>query len=180
MCHCIQYLHVLYLFLKLCQRIPSKYAVHYDISYHDGFIFVVIGCYLSAQHTGFYRAGFYLARCNFCNNGWISVISEQIVQKFDVWLTMHRSSMWIKKPTRCHLVLYLFLLYKLLFISCWTCFGPPCAHLQELTTWWHFFTCGVVLWLCRQSDPVGWTYNQPTGSDCLHSHGTTPHVKKCH
>ena len=34
--------------------------------------------------------------------------------KFDVWLTVHRSSMWNKKPTRCHLVLYLFLLYKLL------------------------------------------------------------------
>ena len=33
---------------------------------------------------------------------------------FDVWLTVHRSSMWNKKPTRCHLVLYLFLLYKLL------------------------------------------------------------------
>jgi len=33
---------------------------------------------------------------------------------FDVWLTVHRSSMWNKKPTRCDLVLYLFLLYKLL------------------------------------------------------------------
>ena len=33
---------------------------------------------------------------------------------FDVWLTVHRSSMWNKKPTRCHLDLYLFLLYKLL------------------------------------------------------------------
>ena len=105
---------------------------------------------------------------------------------FDVWLTVHRSSMWIKKPTRCHLVLYLFLLYKLLFISCSTCFGPPCAHLQELTSYWYFFTCGVVPWLCRQSDPVGWmsvhweVHNQPTGSDCLHSHGTTPHVKKYH
>jgi len=32
----------------------------------------------------------------------------------DVWLTVHRSSMWNKKPTRCHLVLYLFLLYNLL------------------------------------------------------------------
>ena len=34
--------------------------------------------------------------------------------QFDVRLTVHRSSMWSKKPTRCHLVLYLFLLYKLL------------------------------------------------------------------
>ena len=64
--------------------------------------------------------------------------------------------MWNKKPTRCHLVLYLFLLYKLLFISCSTCFWPPYAHLQALTTQWYFFTCGVVPWLCRQSDPVGW------------------------
>jgi len=38
---------------------------------------------------------------------------SQYVQ-FDVWLTVHRSSMWNKKPTRCQLVLYLFLLYKLL------------------------------------------------------------------
>jgi len=48
---------------------------------------------------------------------------------FYVWLTVHRSSVWNKKPTRCHLVLYLFLL-----ISCSKCFGPPCAHLQEPTT----------------------------------------------
>jgi len=34
--------------------------------------------------------------------------------RVDVWLTVHRSSMWNKKPTRCHLVLYLFPLYKLL------------------------------------------------------------------
>jgi len=37
-----------------------------------------------------------------------------IKQQIDVGLTVHRSSMWNKKPTRCHLVLYLFLLYKLL------------------------------------------------------------------
>ena len=56
-----------------------------------------------------------------------------------VWLTVHRSSMWNKKPTRCHLVLYLFLLYELFFICCSTCFRPPCAHPQELTTYWYFF-----------------------------------------
>jgi len=33
---------------------------------------------------------------------------------FDVRLTVHCSSMWNKKPTRCHLLFYLFLLYKLL------------------------------------------------------------------
>ena len=25
-----------------------------------------------------------------------------LVTNFDVWLTVHRSSMWIKRPTRCH------------------------------------------------------------------------------
>ena len=40
-----------------------------------------------------------------------------------------------KKPTRCHLVLY-YIYFP--FISCSTCFGPPCAHPQELTTWWYF------------------------------------------
>jgi len=42
------------------------------------------------------------------------MLFEQFSCEFDVWLTVHRSSMWNKKPTRCHLVLYLFLLYKLL------------------------------------------------------------------
>ena len=46
--------------------------------------------------------------------------------------------------------------YIFSFISCSICFGPPCAHLQQLTTLWYFFTCGVVPWLCRWSDPVGW------------------------
>ena len=39
---------------------------------------------------------------------------SEVGPQFDVWLTIHRSSMLNKKPTRCHLVLYLFLLYKLL------------------------------------------------------------------
>jgi len=39
---------------------------------------------------------------------------KHFMNKFDVCLTVHRSSMWNKKSTRCHLVLYLFLLYKLL------------------------------------------------------------------
>jgi len=37
-----------------------------------------------------------------------------VTTKFDVWLTAHLSSVWNKKPTRCHLVLYLFHLYKML------------------------------------------------------------------
>jgi len=39
---------------------------------------------------------------------------KKYVSAFDVWLTVHRSSMWIKRPTRCHLVIYLFLRYNLL------------------------------------------------------------------
>ena len=44
----------------------------------------------------------------------VNIFLANVVEKFDVWLTVQRSSMWNKKPTRCHLVLYLFLLYKLL------------------------------------------------------------------
>ena len=95
-----------------------------------------------------------------------------------------------------NIVLYLFLLYKLLFISYSTCFGSPCVHLQELTTQWYLFTCGaltvqavrsgwlVVCQLGRTQHVVlrttRWTHNQPTRSDRLHSHYTTPHVKKYH
>jgi len=39
---------------------------------------------------------------------------QGICEIFVGWLTVHRSSVWNKKPTRCHLVLHLFLLYKLL------------------------------------------------------------------
>jgi len=48
----------------------------------------------------------------------------------DVWLTVHRNSVWDKKPSKCHfcVIAYFF------FTSCSTCFGQPCAHLQELTT----------------------------------------------
>jgi len=49
-----------------------------------------------------------LIRTSFCR-----FLKRKKKVKFDVWLTVHRSSMWNKKPTRCHLVLYLFLLYKL-------------------------------------------------------------------
>jgi len=58
-----------------------------------------------------------------------------------------------------------------------------------------FMRCVAEPWLCRQSDPVGclsvhwealnttvvlsasqWTDKQPTGSDCLHSHGSATHL----
>ena len=94
-----------------------------------------------------------------------------------------------KKPTRCHLVLYLFLLYKLLYMFRATL--CPSSGADDLVV----FLPRVVL--CRgcvggQIRLAGcvsigkyvaqrtsqWTHNQPTGSDRLHSHGTTLHAAK--
>ena len=69
---------------------------------------------------------------------------------FDVWLTVHRSSMWIKRPTRCHLVIYLFLLYNLLNMFRSTL--CPSSGADDLVV---FFRCVADPWLCRQSHPVG-------------------------
>jgi len=55
------------------------------------------------------------------------------------------------------------------FIGCSTCFGPPCAHLQELTTWRYLSDVAGCL-------SVHWTDKQPAGSDCLHSHGSATHL----
>jgi len=44
----------------------------------------------------------------------VSCVRNEEECNFDVRLTVHRSSMWIKRPTRCRLVIYLFLLYNLL------------------------------------------------------------------
>ena len=60
--------------------------------------------------------------CLLCNAEFLQILFAILRSVFnlcnclvnDVWLTVHRSSMWNKKPTICHLVLYLFLLYKLL------------------------------------------------------------------
>jgi len=43
----------------------------------------------------------------------------------DVVRSVHRSSMWNKKPTRCHLVLYLFVLISL---SNGKCIALPIGH----------------------------------------------------
>jgi len=51
--------------------------------------------------------------------------------KFDVWLTVHRIPTWNKKPNRCHLVLYLFPIYKLLnMFRATLC---PCLHSHGTT-----------------------------------------------
>ena len=69
---------------------------------------------------------------------------------FDVCLTVHRSSMWIKRPTRYHLVIYLFLLYSLLnMFRATLC---PSSGADDLVV---YFRCVAEPWLCRQSDPVG-------------------------
>jgi len=120
----------------------------------------------------------------------IMVVTNE-AESFDVWLTVHCSSVWIKRPTRCYLVLYLFLLYRLLNMFRVTL--CPSSGADDLVV---FFRCVAEPWLCRQSDPVGclsvhwealsttvvlsasqWTDKQPTGSDCLHSHGSATHLK---
>jgi len=113
-------------------------------------------------------------------------VAATVTSNFDVWLSVHRSSMWIKRPTRSHLVIYLFLLYNLL--NMFRTILCPSSGADDLVV---FFRCVAEPWLCRQSDPVGclsvhwgvvlsasqWTNKQPTGSDCLHSHGTATHLK---
>ena len=62
---------------------------------------------------------------------------------FHVWLTVHRSSMWNKKPTRCHLVLYLFLLYKLLnMFRATLC---PSSGADDLVVFFHVWCSAVTL-----------------------------------
>ena len=83
-------------------------------------------------------------------------------------------TVWIKRPTRYHFKYYVYFS----FIGCSTCFGPPCAHLQELTT------CSYLSDVLQSRGcPLGstlsasqWTDQQPTGSDCLHSHGSATHL----
>ena len=71
---------------------------------------------------------------------------------FGVWLTVHRSSMWIKRPTRCHIVLYLFLLYRLLNMFLATL--CPSSGADNLVV---FFRCVAEPWLCRQQDLTAYT-----------------------
>ena len=79
----------------------------------------------------------------------IMVVTNE-AESFDVWLTVHCSSVWIKRPTRCYLVLYLFLLYRLLNMFRVTL--CPSSGADDLVV---FFRCVAEPWLCRQSDPVG-------------------------
>jgi len=91
-------------------------------------------------------------------------------QKDDFDMRDHKKNvklrkLWNKKPTRCHLVLYLFLLYKLLNMF-WATLCPS-SEADDLGI---FAACGVVPWPCRQSDPVAWL--------CVHwgVHSTTTYT----
>ena len=57
-------------------------------------------------------------------------------------------SMWNKKPTGCHLVLYLFLLYNL--PNMFRATLCPSSTADDL---WYFVSCGIVPWLCRRFWP---------------------------
>ena len=50
--------------------------------------------------------------------------------KSDVWLTVHRNSVWIRNQ----LDVTFYVIFYFSFTNCSTSFGQPCAHLQELTT----------------------------------------------
>jgi len=67
---------------------------------------------------------------------WVAVYTTElpnfifVVWKSNVWLTVHRNSVWIINQLD---VTFCVILY-FSFTSCSTCFGQPCAHHQELTT----------------------------------------------
>ena len=74
--------------------------------------------------------------------------------------------------------------YKLLFVSCSTCFGPPCAHLQELTILWYFTSREKMKWiLCsklfnrqHKKQPFNFLYSQPHDADTHTVQGHTLHT----
>jgi len=68
---------------------------------------------------------------------------EMKFHTFDLWLTMHHSSMWNKKPTRCHLVLYLFLLYKLL--NMFRAILCPSSRADDLVVFFHVWCSDVAV-----------------------------------
>ena len=73
-------------------------------------------------------------------------VNKHIVSKFDVWLTVLSSSMWNKKPTRCHLVLYLFISispYKLLnMFRATLC---PSSGADDLVLFFHVWCSAVAV-----------------------------------
>ena len=67
-----------------------------------------------------------------CKPGWQCynrAPSNRCIRLSCQWGRRCFDTIWIKRPTRCHSWYYVYFS----FIGCSTCFGPPCAHLQELT-----------------------------------------------
>ena len=64
---------------------------------------------------------------------YLKKFSQSVDNSKDYIFTLFKKQ-WLfsmdKKPTRCHFCVILYFS----FTSCSTCFGQPCAHLQELTT----------------------------------------------
>ena len=78
------------------------------------------------------------------------IIKQDFVH--DMWLTVHHNSIWNKKPTRCHLVLYLFSLYKQLNMFRATLCPSSGADDSVVLS-----PCVVQCrGCCRLSEPVGW------------------------
>jgi len=80
----------------------------------------------------------------------LDLVAKVIIPcKSDVWLTVHRNSVWIRNQLDVTFVLS----FIFSFTSRSTCFGQPCAHLQELhsviATCWY---CAVAAG--RLSEPV--------------------------
>ena len=69
--------------------------------------------------------------------------SEEQAVTFDVWLTVHHSLMWNKKPTRCHLVLYLFLLYNL--FNMFRATLCPSSGADDLVVFFHVWCSAVTM-----------------------------------
>ena len=63
-----------------------------------------------------------------------------------------RKSIWNKKPTRCHLVYFIYTYQLLNMFGATMCPSPGADNLVVFS-----LPCGVVPWLCRQLDPVSCT-----------------------
>ena len=64
------------------------------------------------------------------------------VSPFDVWLTVHRNSLWNKKPTRCHLILFISP-YKLLNMF-WATLCPS-SGADDLVVFFHVWCSAVAV-----------------------------------
>jgi len=101
---------------SLRHGLPSSHCCHVYASQQNMNFQHFYSFYYCRLQTASYKHGvkFYRRPIGYSTNLFTQQEILETIYDTDVWLTVHRSSMWSKKPTRCHLVLYLFLLYKLL------------------------------------------------------------------